>query len=240
MPFVVVAARVWQLTSASSVVAARIVISRPTLQSSLRRSLPSCTRRGKSCSPMTQLFVRILVAASVIGFFVLNQVQEKIQKRYQPALDSTPPITKPLFVFGKLSMVLSWLMALLQAAGISLRMFVLPDRVTLCGGILLVLGFLWTAAAFSALGNENTIGLPTKETSLRTMGLYRISRNPIYVGFATMSVGAAIYTANIATLVLAAAAIAVHHKIILAEEIFLAARFGAVYEEYRRGRRRYV
>ena len=189
---------------------------------------------------MTQFFVRILVAASVIGFFVLNQVQEKIQKRHRPALDSTPPIAKPLFVVGKLSMVLSWLMALVQAAGMNLRMVILPVTVTLCGGILLVLGFLWTAASFTSLGNENTIGLPTKETSLRTTGLYRISRNPIYVGFATMSVGAAIYTANIATLVFAVAAIAVHHKIILAEETFLAARFGAVYEEYRRGRRRYV
>jgi len=84
------------------------------------------------------------------------------------------------------------------------------------------------------------VGLAQENTSLRTGGIYRFSRNPMLLGLYLMALGSAIYVQNPINWILVIVALAVHHKIILAEENFLQARFGKQWIEYRNKVRRYI
>lgn len=72
-------------------------------------------------------------------------------------------------------------------------------------------------------------------------GLYRFSRNPMYLGMALTSAGAAIFFESlVAGILLALVVVTVDRFIIAREERYLARRFGEDYEAYRRQVRRWL
>jgi protein-S-isoprenylcysteine O-methyltransferase Ste14 len=80
---------------------------------------------------------------------------------------------------------------------------------------------------------------PTPE--LIVAGPYRLTRNPMYAGISLVQVGVGIVSANPWLFLAAAVALGIVHRIaVVPEEEYLAARFGAPYEEYRRRVRRYL
>jgi protein-S-isoprenylcysteine O-methyltransferase Ste14 len=110
------------------------------------------------------------------------------------------------------------------------------------GGALFVIGsviMLYGVAAFRSAGTNVEVYRPA--TSLVVMGPYRLSRNPIYVGMTIAYVGAAILADSLwaLTLVLPVVVI-IHYGVVLREEPYLAAKFGAAYREYTRKVRRWV
>ena len=90
------------------------------------------------------------------------------------------------------------------------------------------------------LGKSTRLGLPENDTKLKTQGIYKISRNPMYVGFNLLTVSAIFGLANIAVIFLGIYSIIIYHYIILAEEKFLIKKFGIDYEEYIKRTRRYI
>lgn len=75
---------------------------------------------------------------------------------------------------------------------------------------------------------------------MQTNGLFRLSRNPMYLGvFATLT-ASVLYTMNPVVLAVAALVIVAHHRIVLAEEQHLQAAFGEVCLAYCRRVRRYL
>jgi len=182
---------------------------------------------------------RIIVIIVFVASFVGNTVQEQIFKKKNRETKGKLPIQKGLFILGKVSLVLSWFLAFLQAVGVNLRMLTFPDVVWLASSLVFFLGFIIVAIAYFSLGYANTTGFPEEKFALNTKGLYRISRNPIYSGFILMCLGSTIFTANIAALILSLIGIIIHHKIIIAEEAFLQKRLGPVYSEYKKKARRY-
>jgi protein-S-isoprenylcysteine O-methyltransferase Ste14 len=99
---------------------------------------------------------------------------------------------------------------------------------------------LFTLAILSLGTFSLRVGLPQENTSLHTSGVYRFSRNPMLLGLYLMALGSAIYVQNPMNWMLVIIALAVHHKIILAEEDFLHERFGDQWIEYRNRVRRYI
>ncbi len=59
-----------------------------------------------------------------------------------------------------------------------------------------------------------------------------MSRNPMYVGVYLIIAASALYTANPLVLALGVFVIAIHHRIVLAEENHLRNVFGREYREY--------
>ena len=117
---------------------------------------------------------------------------------------------------------------------------------------------LWAGAALVVLGvcvagpamlrfrlartNFHTFKEPGR---LVTDGPYAISRNPMYLGMVLAGLGAALITATLAGVILAAAfALVVRYRYIAYEERAMRLKFGARYEDYCRrvgrwlGRRR--
>ena len=72
-------------------------------------------------------------------------------------------------------------------------------------------------------------------------GIYRFTRNPIYVGFLLVALAAGI-GANNAWLLLSFVAlfIVLHFGVVKPEERYLSMKFGSGYDEYRRRVRRWV
>ena len=84
-------------------------------------------------------------------------------------------------------------------------------------------------------------GIPDKDKiELVTNGIYRFSRNPAFLGFDLMYIGALLLYGNLLTLGFSVFAIIMLHLQILQEERYLADTFGATYREYCRHVFRYI
>ena len=71
-------------------------------------------------------------------------------------------------------------------------------------------------------------------TSLVTAGPYRVSRNPIYVGYAFLQLGVALLADSAWVLAtLPFVLLLLRQLVVLREERYLEAKFGQAYREYR-------
>jgi protein-S-isoprenylcysteine O-methyltransferase Ste14 len=107
----------------------------------------------------------------------------------------------------------------------------------LCGGILATSGF-------RAFGRAKTTVNPIKieeASALVTTGIYRYTRNPMYLGLVALLLALAIYLANPwAALGPVAFILFITRFQIIPEERVLRAKFGAPYEAYREKVRRWL
>lgn len=106
--------------------------------------------------------------------------------------------------------------------------------------VLLFVGAIFTIVSLTNLGKSTSLGIPNENTELKTRGVYKISRNPMYMGFNLFSLSAILFTGNIIVVIFGIYSILVYHLIILGEEEFLEERFTKKYLEYKNKVRRYV
>jgi protein-S-isoprenylcysteine O-methyltransferase Ste14 len=118
------------------------------------------------------------------------------------------------------------------------------DRTTQAGIAIagLVLGLAVEAWAAGLFHKAKTAIQPWKpSTALVTGGVYRFTRNPIYLGFAVTYLALAVgLDSPLAILLLIPCLLVVDRFVIQREETYLAARFGADYDAYRRRVRRWL
>lgn len=144
------------------------------------------------------------------------------------------------FYTGKGAGYAVWAVLLLEYAGVSVTGRSDSAGLHLLSYTLTAAGLALIAGSLLTIGAAARLGLPSDRTELKTAGLYRFSRNPIYAGFHLLTVSAMMYTSNAVVVLLGAYSITVYHFIILGEERFLAERFGDDYFRYRREVRRYL
>jgi protein-S-isoprenylcysteine O-methyltransferase Ste14 len=110
-------------------------------------------------------------------------------------------------------------------------------------GWLLVAAFaLWNGWSLLFFARARTGLLPGQETSrLMTSGPFAVSRNPLYLGLASLYVGICLLVPSVwGLLLLPLAVAAVDWGAIRPEESFLRRQFGASYEEYAQRVRRWL
>jgi protein-S-isoprenylcysteine O-methyltransferase Ste14 len=155
-------------------------------------------------------------------------------------MDGKPPINKALFVSSKFAIFFMWVIMVIEGWGIHLFFFDSPEvlkRIALC---FWTIGFILLFTGRFGLGSSFRIGAPKEHTDLKTDGLFRISRNPMYLGVYSTLTGVVLYTFNPLLLLIGIYIAAVHHQIILAEEEHLRIVFGKEYEDYCKRVRRYL
>lgn len=107
-----------------------------------------------------------------------------------------------------------------------------------------VTGFLLAGAGIVRFIRARTTVLPEhpeKASALVTSGVYRFTRNPMYLGLVALLTGWAVLLSNPLTLaVVPLFALYLHRFQIIPEEEGLARKFGASFEEYRRRVRRWL
>ena len=78
-------------------------------------------------------------------------------------------------------------------------------------------------------------------SALITSGIYRLSRNPMYLGMAVASAGIALYFESLAAAFLLAVVVAIIDRLVIQrEERYLVRRFGPDYDAYRARVRRWL
>ena len=180
------------------------------------------------------ILIELLVfAASVVSLTLLHRLRRK-----KPLGEF--PIHPLAFIAGKLSMGASWGILFVQAARGQLDLSPVSQVLGYVSAAILLLGIACVVLALLHLGGDSRFGPSGDSDGLRTTGLYRVSRNPMYLGFYLVTLASLVSVPHPANIGCGLVGIYVHHRIVLAEERVLLKEYGASYEAYRRRVRRYL
>lgn len=183
-----------------------------------------------------------IVVVSLFAIFLIAAIFPRIiQKQKKVETVGCIGINRKLFFLGKLSLFTSFALILIRLFSGRLSLFEENDAFFwVCAGLLAV-GVTFFTLAILRLGTFSLrVGLAQEDTALRTSGIYRLSRNPMLLGLYFIALGSAVYVQCPINWILVIIALTVHHKIILAEEVFLESRFGEQWIHYRKTVRRYL
>lgn len=185
---------------------------------------------------------KIIVLRVLFGILVIAAIVPRIiQKVKKIETVGCIGINKKLFFLGKISLFTSFILIHVQLGIVNLSLFPKNDVFFWICVALVGIGVMLFASAIIRLGTFSLrVGLAQESTSLRTTGVYRFSRNPMLLGLYLIAIGSAIYVQNPINWMLVIIALTIHHKIILAEEVFLENRFGDEWTKYRNRVRRYI
>jgi protein-S-isoprenylcysteine O-methyltransferase Ste14 len=135
------------------------------------------------------------------------------------------------------------------AVGVVLDLWVLPLSLPLEGvlrygmaGLLLALGFGLMAAAFGLFRRTGQDAKPWVSTpEIISTGIYRFTRNPMYVSMGLLQAGFGVALANGWVMLLVPVTwIVIYSIAIRHEEAYLEEKFGSVYTEYKASVRRWL
>jgi protein-S-isoprenylcysteine O-methyltransferase Ste14 len=160
--------------------------------------------------------------------------QKKIEQ------EGEAPINRFLFLSSKYTIILLWGSMALASWGIGYSPVPVPRMLQLIALVFWFAGFTLMYLWRFTMGDSFRLGTPREDTRLKTDGLFRFSRNPMYVGVYATIVASSLYTLNPAVILLGVFVVAVHHAIILAEEEHMQKVFSREYPEYCSRVRRYV
>ena len=116
-----------------------------------------------------------------------------------------------------------------------------PSIIQIVGIIFIVIGILFFVIAMLTMQNNWRAGFVSNQnTNLVTNGIYRISRNPAFVGFDLLYLGCVAVFPNIMNISVALFAIFLFHFQILGEEKHCTITFGNEYSLYKGKTMRYI
>jgi protein-S-isoprenylcysteine O-methyltransferase Ste14 len=147
-------------------------------------------------------------------------------------------IPAPFLILGKLAMILSGLFFIVKLYGVAM-LYDNPITQT-TGVVFFIVGLIFLISGLAFLGKSVSVGLPQEKTELKTKGVYKITRNPIYVGVFLMCLGSCLNFMHILNFIFFGITVGIHHWIILGEEMFLEGRFGDQWREYKKRVPRYL
>jgi protein-S-isoprenylcysteine O-methyltransferase Ste14 len=175
-----------------------------------------------------------------LGFMIVLIGGEKVLRSKNIDMGGEPPIGKVLFSSSKYSILILWAAMIVHSWGINLSFIKTPELLKWMSLCLWVSGFALLFIGRLGLGNAFRIGSPRESTSLKVDGLFRFSRNPMYLGMYATLLASVLYTMNPLLFIIGAYVVMVHHRIVLAEEAYLQRVFGGQYTEYCHHVRRYL
>jgi protein-S-isoprenylcysteine O-methyltransferase Ste14 len=151
----------------------------------------------------------------------------------RPGILAPPPLLTLLSVGAGLAFHYFYRPPIFEPLGL-LRIPLSICLLVLAGGVFL--------AAVSAMHRRGTTPNPYQpSTAVVTGGVYRYSRNPIYVAFLTVVLGIAVAVDSLGLLVAAGILLVVLQVgVVRREERYLSAKFGGAYDDYARRVRRWV
>ena len=147
----------------------------------------------------------------------------------KPAI--VPPVYLLLFILGQVAVHRFWPMA---------QLFDGPIRYT--GLILLALGVFFAGWGARAFAVANTAIRPMEEsTTMVTHGLYRYTRNPMYLGMIQVLMGVCVLLGSLSPWILIPGFIfLIRQLFIIPEEAMMERTFGEQYRSYRSSVRRWI
>jgi protein-S-isoprenylcysteine O-methyltransferase Ste14 len=124
---------------------------------------------------------------------------------------------------------------------VNTRIFFHSNVIAWIGVGLCFIGLLVLFGSLVSFGRSFRVGIDVDQPDkLVTTGIFAVSRNPIYVGFALVLVGQFLVFPNWVPLVYLAAGFMLFHRQVLREESFMQQHYSQEYAEYCRRVRRYL
>ena len=115
------------------------------------------------------------------------------------------------------------------------------DSIIITGLLILVFSLVWTAASQINMQASWRVGIDNKQkTALVTEGIFRFSRNPIYLGMIASFVGLFLITPNAFTLIILIVGNILIQIQVRLEEEFLYRMHGRPYLDYKKAVRRFI
>lgn len=178
----------------------------------------------------------IWISLPILATFVLGAFLSKNGKHAM----GKPTIQPALFYSSKFLLFTVWALFGVIAVFPEYRHIVpfliqnqIPEVQKLMSAVFLIPANLIIVPAYLSMGLITNIGLPTGKHELRTGGIYRISRNPMYASFIFLNTATFLFLPSILLLIVMLYGMVVHHFIILGEEKFLDREFGSEYQKYK-------
>ncbi len=182
-----------------------------------------------------------ILTAALFGIFICFLVIIGIKnKKNRTSSKGISPINSKLFLLAKISLFIIWILTFLEAINFNILSNYSNDILSWISVLVIFLGVLILIIAFFSLGRYTKFGLPSEKTELITKGIYRFSRHPMYLGLLLLTFGSALYLSHWLIIVLSFETIFLHHKIVIAEEEFLALAFKEKWVEYKNKVNRYI
>jgi protein-S-isoprenylcysteine O-methyltransferase Ste14 len=174
-------------------------------------------------------FIAVAREAFVIKFVAMPA--ELPPEEDRPGIPIAPPL---LFVFPILaSLVLEWLVP---------TNFVHGMFRWILGAPILIAGIALSVGGFITQKRAGTDPIPfNPSTRIVAHGIYRFTRNPMYIGFALLTLGLAILVDSAWMLLAVPIGLALIDRIVITrEERYLERKFGVEYLSYQRRVRRWI
>lgn len=178
-----------------------------------------------------------ILATVILGAFLAKSGKDAMGK---------PTIQPVLFYTGKFLLFAVWALFAIIAVFPEYRSVVplmiqdfTPDVQKLLACVFLIPANLIVVPAYLSMGLITNIGLPAGKHELRTGGIYKISRNPMYGSFIFLNTATFLFLPSILLLAVMIYGMVVHHFIILGEEKYLEGEFGDEYRKYKASVPRY-
>jgi protein-S-isoprenylcysteine O-methyltransferase Ste14 len=183
--------------------------------------------------------IAILFLFAALGFVFFGVVYKV--KASGGELFGQPTINLSVQLLGKILILLPNCFLLFESLGFNLSWLEVPDFLRWIGIFIFFEGVLFLCFSLIHLGRYTKMGLPKNDViQLRTTGIYKLSRNPMYLGLIIVAIASVMMVPNPFNLVFAVAGILIHHKIIINEEKFLTERFEQQYLDYKQSTNRYL
>lgn len=184
----------------------------------------------------------VFISLPIVATFILGAFLAKNSKRAM----GNPTIQPIFFYTGKFLLFTVWALFCFTSIFPEYRIFVplliqdqIPEVQKLMAVVFLIPANLIIVPAYLSMGIITNIGLPTGKHELRTGGIYRISRNPMYASFIFLNTSTFLFLPSILLLIIMVYGMVVHHFIILGEEKYLESEFGDEYRKYKSQTPRY-
>ena len=129
----------------------------------------------------------------------------------------------------------------IQLISIIFDLTILNNNIRFIGFLVGILGDILFLISIITMKNSWRAGIPSEDnTEFVSNGIYKISRNPAFVGFDLMYIGICLLYCNVLTIIFSLFAIIMLHFQILQEEKYLEKTFGDNYISYKSKVFRYI
>ena len=186
--------------------------------------------------------IQITALAVIAVFYIAYFTKMILQRRKGVKTDQIGKGNKPrkMLVIEILMKLATYFIVVVEVVSITFNFRMWKSSYTWIGIGVAALGVLVFIIAMVTMRDSWRAGIPEKDkTELVTTGIYRISRNPAFLGFDLMYIGLLIAFFNYLHLIFVLYAIVMLHLQILQEEKFLTSTFGEKYTEYKKHTGRY-
>ncbi|MGC3979362.1 MAG: isoprenylcysteine carboxylmethyltransferase family protein [Paludibacteraceae bacterium] len=150
-------------------------------------------------------------------------------------------------IYFKITLAIAFVYVLVYAFLPSIYIYFLPmaylnkELVSYVGLVFMLLSFIWTVLAQSHMKNSWRIGIDSDtKTELITIGLFSISRNPIFLGMIVTLAGLFLTTPNALTLLIFILGTILIQVQVRLEEEYLTKQHGQEYLTYKHNVRRFL